>query len=138
VPIRIRGFILGEVPGVMLRVQSRPFRLVLGWQSVATLVAVMLAGYAAGLHGAVSAALGGAIGIAGGLAFAWMASRHRAHTADAVLVAALKAEAVKVLVFIALLALVLATYKHVVIVGLIGAFIVSTLISGFAFFVRDT
>jgi hypothetical protein len=40
-------------------------------------------------------------------------------------------------VLIALLALVLAAYKHVVVVSLIGSFIVSTSIFGFAFFVRD-
>jgi len=96
-----------------------------------------LAAWIAGWHGAASAALGGAIGIVGGLVFAWLASRARAVSADEVLISALKAEAVKLLVLITLLALVLATYKHVVIISLIGSFIVSTSIFGFAFFVRD-
>jgi ATP synthase protein I len=110
---------------------------VLGWQAGATACASALAAWIAGRHGAVSAALGGAIGIAGGLVFAWLASRSRATTADGVLISALKAEAVKLLVLIALLALVLATYKQVVVFSLIGSFIVSTTIFGFAFFVRD-
>jgi ATP synthase protein I len=111
--------------------------MVLGWQAGATALACMLAAWIAGWHGAVSAALGGGIGIAGGLVFAWLASRSRATTADGVLISALKAEAVKLVVLIALLALVLGTYQHVVIVGLIGSFLVSTSIFGFAFFVRD-
>jgi ATP synthase protein I len=111
--------------------------MVLSWQAGATGIASALAAWIAGWHGAVSAALGGAIGIAGGLVFAWLASRSQATSADGVLIAALKAEAVKLLVLIVLLVLVLATYKHVEIVGLIGSFIVSTAIFGFAFFVRD-
>jgi ATP synthase protein I len=121
----------------MLAVRSRPIRTVLGWQVGATALASALGAWIVGWHGAVSAALGGAIGIAGGLVFAWLASRSRATSADGVLISALKAEAVKLLVLIALLALVLGAYKHVVIVGLIGSFIVSTTIFGFAFFVRD-
>jgi ATP synthase protein I len=121
----------------MLTVRSRPIRTVLGWQAVACTLVVVLAGWGSGVHGALSAVLGGIIGISGGLVFTWFASRSRATTADAVLVSALKAEALKVLVLIALLILVLATYKNVVVVGLIGSFIVSTLIFGFAFFVRD-
>lgn len=77
------------------------------------------------------------MGILGGLAFAWMAGRTRATTADGVLVSALKAEAVKVGLFIALLALVLAIYKNVVVVWLIGSFILSTVTFTFAFFIRD-
>jgi ATP synthase protein I len=111
--------------------------MVLGWQAGATVFASALAAWIAGWHGAASAALGGAIGIVGGLVFAWLASRARAVSADEVLISALKAEAVKLLVLITLLALVLATYKHVVIISLIGSFIVSTSIFGFAFFVRD-
>ena len=124
----------------MLRVTSRPIRLVLTWQLIATVLIAAIAGSLAGPHGAISGALGGAIGIVGGLAFTWMASRSRGTTADSVLFAALKAEAVKILVLIALLALALATYDDVVAVGLVGAFLVSTLIFGFAFFVgeRDT
>jgi ATP synthase protein I len=121
----------------MLTVRSRPIRTVLGWQGAATAVAACVAGALVGFHGAFSAIVGGVIGIAGGLVFSWLASRSRATTADGVLFSALRAEAVKVLVLIALLALVLMTYKHVVIVGLIASFVVSTAIFSFAFFVRD-
>lgn len=111
--------------------------MVITWQVIATLVITAISGALAGMHGAISGALGGAIGIVGGLAFTWLASRSKAVTADSVLFAALKAEALKILVLIALLALVLTVYKDVVAVGLVGAFIVSTLIFGFAFFVQE-
>ena len=107
------------------------------WQVVATAAIAVLGGIVAGAHAVVSAVLGGGIGIVGGLVFAWLAARNQARTADGVLFAALKAEGVKILVFIALLALVLATYQNCVVPVLIGAFIASTTIFAFAFFVRD-
>ncbi len=117
--------------------KRRPFRIVLAWQGGWTAIAAGLAAWVAGRHGAVSAALGGVIAIAGCLAFTWLVARNRALTADGILLTALRAEAVKVLILFALLALVLATYKNVVVVALIGSFIVSIVIFGFAFFVRD-
>jgi ATP synthase protein I len=117
--------------------KRKPFRIVLAWQGGWTALAASLAGWLGGRHAAVSAALGGAIAIAGCLAFAWLVGRNRALTADGILLTALRAEAVKVLVLFALLALVLATYKYVVVTALIGSFIVAIVIFGFAFFVRD-
>lgn len=121
----------------MLGLQSRPIRTVLMWQLAATVMIAALTGLLTGLHGAISGALGGAIGIAGGLVFTWMASRSRATTAGGVLYAALRAEGLKILVLFLLLALVLAIYENVVAVGLVGAFIVSTLIFGLGLFVRE-
>jgi ATP synthase protein I len=117
--------------------KSRPFRTVLAWQAGWIVLAAALGGWLAGRHGAVSAALGGGVGLAGGLVFSWLVARNRALTADGILLNALKAEAVKVVLLFGLLAVVLATYKNVVVVGLIGSFIVSIVIFGFAFFVRD-
>ncbi len=121
----------------MLGVLSRPIRIVMLWQSVATAVVAALGGAFAGGHGIASGVLGGLVGIAGGLTFAWFAGRNRTASPEGVLVAALKAEGIKVLVLIALLGLVLVTYQNCVVPVLIGAFIASTMIFGFAFFVRD-
>lgn len=121
----------------MLGVSSRPIRTVLLWQTLITSVAAVLGGAFSGVHGAVSALLGGSIGLIGGATFAWMAGRNRAASADAVVFAALKAEGIKIVVFIALLAAVLATYKGCVVPVLIGTFIASTMVFSFAFFVRD-
>jgi ATP synthase protein I len=128
---------LPDKPGSMLSGKGRPFRIVLAWQGGWTIFAASLAGWLAGWHTALSTALGGGIGMAGCLAFAWLVVRNRALTADGILVNALKAEAVKVLVLFGLLAIVLATYKNVVVAALIGSFIVSIVIFGFAFLVRD-
>jgi ATP synthase protein I len=121
----------------MLSGKGRPFWTVLAVQAGWTLVAAGIGGWLAGRHGALSAALGGVIAMAGCLAFAWLVMRNRALTADGILFTALKAEAVKVLVLFGLLALVLATYKNVIVVALIASFIVAIVIFGFAFFVRD-
>jgi ATP synthase protein I len=117
--------------------KHKPFRTVLAWQGGWTVFAGAVAGWLAGLHGAISAVLGGAIGMTGGLVFAWLVVRNSAMTADGILVAALKAEAAKVVILLGLLAAVLATYKNVVVTGLIGSFIVSVFIFAMAFFVRD-
>jgi ATP synthase protein I len=136
-PVKFGAFVAPASPGVMPPDKRRPFRIILGWQGGWAVLAAGLAGWLGGRHGAVSAALGGAVAIAGCLAFAWLVGRNRALTADGILLTALKAEAVKVLVLFGLLAIVLAAYKNVVVVALIGSFIVSILIFGFAFFIRD-
>jgi len=122
----------------MLSVQSRPIRVVLRWQVIAAIGSAGVASWISGLHGAISAGLGGGIGIVGGLAFAWLASRGRADSAETLVFSALRAEAIKIVLFVLLLWVVLATYRHVVVAGLIGSFIISILIFTFAAFVRDT
>ena len=112
------------------------FRPVIGLQVVCTAAASLLLAWLAGVHGAISAALGGSIGIIAGLAFVALAARSKPQSAGEALYAALRAEAVKVVLMIVLLWLVLATYKNVVAIGLIGAFIASVLIFTIAAWVR--
>lgn len=102
-----------------------------------TLLATLLSAWLAGFHGAVSAALGGTIGIIAGLAFVGLAARNRSKSAGEALYAALRAEAVKVVLMILLLWLVLATYRDVVAIGLIGSFIATVLIFAMAVAVHD-
>ena len=113
------------------------FRPVIGLQVLCTAAASMLSAWLAGLHGAISAALGGSIGIIAGLAFVALAARSKPKSAGEALYAALKAEAVKVVLMIVLLWVVLATYKSVVAIGLIGTFIATVLIFTMAVWVRD-
>ena len=115
----------------------RIFRPIIGLQVLCTAVAALLSAWIAGLHGAVSAALGGTIGIVAGLAFAALAARSKAKSAGEALYAALRAEAVKVVLMILLLWAVMATYRDVVAVGLIGAFIATVLIFTTAVAVHD-
>jgi ATP synthase protein I len=112
------------------------FRPVFGLQVLCTAAISLLSAWLAGIHGAISAAFGGSIGIIAGLAFVALAARSRPQSAGEALYAALRAEAVKVVLMIALLWVVLATYKNVVAAGLIGAFIASVLVFTLAAWVR--
>ena len=112
------------------------FRPVFGLQFAITAALTLLSAWLAGEHGAISAALGGSIGIIAGLAFVALAARSKPKSAGEALYAALRAEAVKVVIMIVLLWAVLATYKNVVAIGLIGTFIASVLVFTVAGWVR--
>ena len=121
----------------MLRIQSRPVRKVLVWQVVVTAILAIFAGLLAGWRGAASAALGGLVSIVAGLAFAIVMQSSDVRSADGTVVAALRAEAIKIGLAVLLLWLVLALYKDVVLLVFIGSFILSILVFSMAFFVRD-
>lgn len=120
----------------MLRPLSRPIRIVLLWQLAATAVMAAIGGGLSGAHGAVSGAAGGTISICAGLAAAWVAARS-VGSAGGVLAGALTAEAVKIGLAALLLWLVLANYADAVVGAVLASFIVTMLIFGMAFFVRD-
>jgi ATP synthase protein I len=121
----------------MLRIQSKPIRTVLRWQLLATVVLAALGGAWAGQHGALSAALGGLVSLCAGGGFAAVVARGRAESAGGLLVAALGAEAVKLILIVVLLWLVLANYESVVVPAFLGTFAVTILIFTMAFFVRE-
>jgi ATP synthase protein I len=120
----------------MLRPLSRPIRTVLLWQLAATGAMVAVGGVLAGGHGALSGAAGGAISVCAGLVAAGVAARS-VKSAGGVLVGALTAEAVKIGLAVLLLWLVLANYAEAVVGAVQASFIVTMLIFGMAFFVRD-
>jgi ATP synthase protein I len=126
-----------EIKNAMLRDLGKPIRSVLRWQVVATAALALIAGAWAGGHGALSAALGGAVSILSGLASAVVASLGRAQSAEGVVFAALKAEAVKIGLIVVLLWLVLATYREVAVLVFLGTFAVTVVIFSMAFFVRE-
>ena len=113
------------------------FRPVFGSQVLATIIIASIAAWFAGVHGAVSAALGGLISIIAGLVFVLLTARNKVRSAGEVLIVALKAEAAKLFLAILLLWLVLALYRDVVVVGLIGSFVASILIFSLALFAGD-
>lgn len=120
-------------------VQLKPFRTVLRWQLAATVVMALLGGIVAGQHGAISVLLGGAVvSAAAGVSMLVASLGARASgSPGGALLAVLRAEAVKIAVMVALLWLVLSSYKDVVVVGFIGSFIVSVGILGLAILARD-
>ena len=97
----------------------------------------VIAALAAGQHGAISAVLGGLVSFAAGLGFATVASASRKDSAGLAMLAALRAEAVKIVLVVALLWIVLTVYQNVVIVAFIGTFIVTTIVFALALFVRE-
>jgi len=121
----------------MLRYLSKPIRTVLRWQVIATAVLTAVAAVAAGLDGALSAALGGLISIGAGLVSAAVAALGKAESAGGVLLGALRAEGIKIGLMVILLWLVLATYRDVVALALVGSFALTALIFTMAFVVRE-
>jgi ATP synthase protein I len=109
---------------------------VLLWQLAATAVMVVVGGVLAGGHGALSGAAGGMISVCAGLVAAWVAARN-VKSAGGVLVGALTAEAVKIGLAVFLLWMVLANYSDAIVGAVLASFILTMLIFGMAFFVRD-
>lgn len=121
----------------MFIIRSKAIRTVLRWQLLATAAMTVVAGASLGTHGALSAAAGGLISFIAGLAFAAVASMTRAEDAGGALLAALRAEAVKIGLIVVLLWLVLATYKSVVMPVFFGAFAVTVVLFAAAVFVHE-
>jgi ATP synthase protein I len=121
----------------MLTQAIRPFRPVFLWQGIATAAFTLLAGLLAGGHGALSALIGGLIGIVTGLAFVLTLAFSRVGaSAGRVVTTALRAEAVKILLTVALLWAVFAGYEQVAGVVFIASFAVSVILFSLASFAR--
>src|SRR5262245_54664694 len=121
----------------MLRSLSRPIRIVLRWQLIATAAGVLIYAGFEGMHGAVSALAGGLVSIIACLAGALVAARGEAKSAGGILAGALKAEGVRIGLMFILLPLVLLTYRDVVALAFFVTFLVTVLIFAMAFFVRE-
>ena len=121
----------------MFLLQSKAIRTVFRWQACATAAMTAFAGFLWGMHAGLSALLGGLVSMAAGTIFAIVAYSGRGASAGSVLRVALRAEAAKIIAVVLLLWLVLATYKEVVALGFLGAFVVTVVIFSAAITVRD-
>jgi ATP synthase protein I len=121
----------------MHRRLRKPVLTVLKWQLLTTMALALVSAFVSGQHGAVSALAGGAISIAAGTVAALVASLGSARSAGSVLGSALRAEAVKLALGVALLWLVLTNYSEAVVGALVASFVITLLIFGMAFFVRE-
>jgi ATP synthase protein I len=128
---------VAKTMNAILGTLRKPIRTVLRWQLIATAALTLAGGILAGVDGALSAALGGAVSMCAGWVAAVVASKGKAQSAGEVLVGALMAEGVKIGLIVLLLWLVLATYEGVVAPAFFGSFLVTVLIFGMAFFVRE-
>lgn len=121
----------------MVRIHSAPFRTVLRWQVVTTVVVAVVTGLIAGVHGALSGALGGMVALVACLGFAIVTQLAKTPSIGSTLSTVFRAEGVKIGVSVVLLWLVLATYKQVVAVAFVGSFAISIVVFSMAVFVRD-
>jgi F0F1-type ATP synthase assembly protein I len=122
-------------------IHTKPFRVVLRWQLIATATVAAIALIFSGGSAAVSAMLGGIVNVAAGVAYAWLLGFRlgAAGVPDAAssLLAMFRAEAGKFLVIIGGLWLALSTYKDMVPVAFFTAFVITVIVFSMAFFVRD-
>jgi len=116
---------------------TKPIRTVLKWQLIATAALGALAGLWAGGHGLLSAVLGGGVNIAANALYAVAYAKLRPSNAGGVVIAAVRAEASKIVVVIVLLAVILMTYREIVVAPFIAAFLVTALLFRIVLFVRD-
>ena len=121
----------------MLGRLSKPIRVVLKWQIVATATIAAAGAIVGGAHAAASAVAGGLVSIIAGLGSAVVAARSGGKSAGGILVGALSAEGVKLALIVILLWLVLATYEAIVPLAFFGSFVATMLIFSMAFFVRN-
>jgi ATP synthase protein I len=116
---------------------TKPYRAVLLSQAVATVAIAAMSGLVAGVHGALSAILGGVINVSAGVVYMFVLAVAPPRTAGGTIAAMFRAEGAKILVIIALLWLVLSTYRDVVLPAFLAAFVVTVLLSSVALFVRE-
>jgi ATP synthase protein I len=122
---------------MLKRISSKPIRTVLRWQVVATVVITLGAGLWAGLHGAISALLGGAINQLADLAYALLVSGGGIRTAGNTLRTLFRAEGVRILLIVFLLAWVLTVYTEVIHPVFFLSFVVSVLVFRAAILVKE-
>ncbi|HET9747918.1 MAG TPA: ATP synthase subunit I [Casimicrobiaceae bacterium] len=116
---------------------TKPYRAVLLSQAVATVAIAAMSGLVAGVHGALSAILGGVINVSAGVVYMFVLAVAPPRTAGGTIAAMFRAEGAKILVIIALLWLVLSTYRDAVLPAFLAAFVVTVLLSSVALFVRE-
>lgn len=122
---------------VALLNRGKPIRTVLRWQLYATVVSALIAFYWQGSHGAYSALLGGFINITAGAVFGWIIAQGDKKTAGETLHALFRAEASKVILIVALLWLVLSSYRQIVLAAFFGTFFLTVVLFTMAFIARE-
>ena len=118
-------------------ITSRPMRVVMLWQIVATLLLTLGSGLLGGLEMGVSALLGGLANQVADLAYALMVSGSKVRSAGSVLRILFRAEAVRVILIILLLSAVLVGYARVNSLMTLCSFMMSVLIFRFAICLKE-
>ena len=118
-------------------ITSRPMRVVMLWQIMATLLLTLGSGLLGGLEMGVSALLGGLANQVADLAYALMVSGSKVRSAGSVLRILFRAEAVRVTLIILLLSAVLVGYARVNSLMTLCSFMMSVLIFRMAICLKE-
>lgn len=121
----------------MSPLKSRPIRVLLFWQAIATVAFAGVGGLWAGSHGAVSGALGAAVNLVANFVYALMGGLVQPTSAIGAMFLMLRAEAFKVAMVLVQLVLVLLLYRDLASAPFIVAFIATTLMFGIALRIRN-
>lgn len=118
-------------------ITSRPMRVVMLWQTVATLLLTLGSGLLGGLEMGLSALLGGLANQVADLAYALMVSGSKVRSAGSVLRILFRAEAVRITLIILLLSAVLVGYARVNSLMTLCSFMMSVLIFRLAICLKE-
>ncbi len=118
-------------------ITSRPMRVVMLWQTVATLLLTLGSGLLGGLEMGMSALLGGLANQVADLAYALMVSGSKVRSAGSVLRILFRAEAVRITLIILLLSAVLVGYARVNSLMTLCSFMMSVLIFRLAICLKE-
>ena len=116
---------------------TRPFKVALGAQAAATIAIAIVAGAWAGRDASVSHMLGRTINLVAEVLYVLTIGIVNPSTPTGTVFALLRAEASKVALIVFQLWLVLTTYKGLVALPFIVAFVLTVLVFRLAFIVRD-
>ena len=119
-------------------ITQKPLLIVLRWQLLVTILIAVTLTLLIDLHSAISAFLGGMVNVVSSAAFAIIVSRHKGFTAGGTIRTALRAEAVKIILTIALLWIVFRYYDDLNAFVFIGTFILTVIMHSLALFVSDS
>lgn len=117
--------------------KTRPFRAMLLWQAVATVVTAVLAGLWGGGNAAWSALLGGGVNVAANTMYGFAYGLMRPAGPGGVVVAAVRAEASKILLVLLLLLAVVVLFRDLVLAAFLPAFVLTALLFRLALIIRD-
>jgi ATP synthase protein I len=133
----------GDAPGAGARsrvnspLQTRSFRVMLLWQALATAALAAVAAIWAGGAAAWSAVLGGAVNVVANAMYGFAYGLLRPAGPGGAVIAAIRAEASKILLVLVLLLAVVVLFRELVLPAFIASFILTALLFRLVLIIRD-
>ena len=118
-------------------IKNESLNLILRVQLLVTLLVAIVVGAVVGFQSAMSSMLGGSISVISTAVYALIISRHKGYSANGVIRAALRAEAVKIVLIVGLLWLVFKFYADLNVISFISTFALVILVYGIVLLVFE-